>query len=164
MKTVHRFSFWLVLFFMIGSVSSLSAGQSIPAIPFTLKTLEGKIISTDSLKGKPTLVMFWASWCHVCQQELPHVKELFEQKGEKLQFVTIGFSDKEENIRGYVQSHPGTFIFPVAYDQGNVVSEAYRIRGTPTFFLINAKGDLIAGHLGGGFMENPMFRNFFSSL
>jgi len=73
-------------------------------------------ITKASLQGKQTLLMFWASWCGTCQAELPNVKALYEQhKAKGFQAVAIGFQDEEANIRGYVQAHQSTFVFPAAY-------------------------------------------------
>lgn len=143
---------------------SMPALQAIPAPPFRLAMLDGKIVGTDTLKGKATLLMFWASWCQVCQKEMPNVKMLYEHQKDKLQFLAIGFADEEANIRGYVKNHSATFAFPVGYDVGDRISEAYRVRGTPTFFLLNAKGEIVASHLGGGFLNNRTFQDFILSL
>jgi thiol-disulfide isomerase/thioredoxin len=82
---------------------SAKAVSSEAAPDFSLTTLDGKTITKASLQGKPTLLMFWASWCGTCQHELPNVKALYEQhKAKGLQAVAIGFQDEEANIRGYV--------------------------------------------------------------
>jgi len=131
---------------------------------FQLKTLDGQRVSSDSLKGRAAILMFWASWCEVCKKELPNLKTLYEHQNGKLQFLAIGFSDEEEDIRGYVESHEGTFSFPVAYDAGDQISQAFRVKGTPTFYLLNAKGEVVASHLGAGFLNNRNFQDFILSL
>src|ERR1700694_1938340 len=95
---------------------SAQAMPSGPAPDFRLVTLTGETVTKESLKGKPTLLMFWASWCTTCQKELPNLKTLFEQKKDKgFQALAIGFQDEQANIRGYVRAHSGTFSFPTAY-------------------------------------------------
>ena len=104
---------FLTLGLVVMLTVSTYAVSSEPAPNFKLVTLEGKMITKESLKGKPTLLMFWASWCQTCQKELPNLKTLYEQKKAKgLQAVAIGFQDEESNIKGYVQAHEATFIFP----------------------------------------------------
>jgi thiol-disulfide isomerase/thioredoxin len=132
---------------------------------FSLTTLDGKTITKASLQGKPTLLMFWASWCGTCQHELPNVKALYEQKKAKgLQAVAIGFQDEEANIRDYVQAHQSTFVFPAAYDTRNQVSTLFRARGTPTFVLLDAQGRIALVHTGGGILQNPTFQKFIQTL
>ena len=41
------------------------------APPFTLKSLDGKTIALSDFKGKPVLLVFWATWCDTCKEELP---------------------------------------------------------------------------------------------
>jgi thioredoxin-related protein len=93
------------------------------------------------------------------------VKALYEQhKAKGLQAVAIGFQDEEANIRGYVQAHQSTFIFPAAYDTRNQVSTLFKARGTPTFVLLDAQGRIVLVHTGGGVLENPAFQKFIKTL
>lgn len=144
---------------------SAKAVSSESAPDFSLTTLDGKTITKASLQGKPALLMFWASWCGTCQHELPNVKALYEQhKAKGLQTVAIGFQDDEANIRGYVQAHQSTFVFPAAYDTRNQVSTLFRARGTPTFVLLDAQGRVALVHTGGGLLQNPAFQQFIQTL
>ncbi|HRH44091.1 MAG TPA: TlpA disulfide reductase family protein [Pyrinomonadaceae bacterium] len=48
-------------------------GES-PKFDFTL--VNNKSLSTETLKGKPYLVDFWATWCGICIAKMPEVKQL----------------------------------------------------------------------------------------
>ena len=144
---------------------SAKAVSSEAAPDFSLTTLDGKTITKASLQGQPTLLMFWASWCGTCRHELPNVKTLYEQhKAKGFHAVAIGFRDEEANIRGYVQAHQSTFVFPAAYDTRNQVSTLFKARGTPTFVLLDAQGRIALVHTGGGVLHNPAFQKFIQSL
>src|SRR5690606_35206175 len=57
---------------------ALSAvGKKAPEI--TGQTPDGKQLSLSDLKGKLTLIDFWASWCGPCRQENPNVVKLYEK-------------------------------------------------------------------------------------
>jgi thiol-disulfide isomerase/thioredoxin len=56
-------------------------GQPVPQ--FTLTTTAGKIISSADLRGKPTLLDFWATWCDTCVREMPELPKL------KLNIISI---------------------------------------------------------------------------
>ena len=57
------------------ALHATAAGPSAPA--FELVTLTGNSYSRDSLKG-PTLLVFWAPWCNVCQRELQQVTDFYQ--------------------------------------------------------------------------------------
>src|SRR5690606_19156044 len=54
-----------------------AVGKKAPEI--TGKTPQGEEISLSEVKGKLTLIDFWASWCGPCRQENPNVVKLYEK-------------------------------------------------------------------------------------
>ncbi|MBA3968421.1 MAG: TlpA family protein disulfide reductase [Nitrospirales bacterium] len=163
MKTFLTMVGFILSVGLVGGGSGEAGGPKVPA--FELRSLDGKLYSDQDLIGQPTLLMFWASWCHVCQGELPKVHGLQEQmKGKKFQILAIGFADPEANIRDYVASHPTHFNFPVLYDTGDRVASQFGVRSTPTFFLLNKKGEVVIPYRGGGLLEHPQFQATLSQL
>lgn len=135
------------------------------APPFELNTLEGKTIRNEDVLGKPTLLIFWASWCHVCQEELPKAAVMYEKFREKgFEILAIGFADTEENIRKYVRKNQEDFPYPVLYDKGDRVSNRYGVTATPTLFLLNKKGEVVVPFRGGGLIEHPKFHEIVTGL
>jgi thiol-disulfide isomerase/thioredoxin len=55
------------------------AGLLNKPLVLTGTTLDGKPFSTADWKGKVILVDFWATWCQGCVDELPHVKQLYNE-------------------------------------------------------------------------------------
>lgn len=159
-------SFMAVLLFallLLGGVGADAGGRKIP--PFELLSLDGKKYTDKDLLDKPTLLIFWASWCGTCQQELPKVRNLKEKmKGKPFQVVAVGFKDSEANIRDYVKSHPELFNFPVLYDPNDRVATRLGAQFTPTLFLLDKKGELVLHHFSGGFFERPDFQEALQRL
>lgn len=118
-----------------------AASVSVPR--FDLSALDGQRYTEEYLLGGPALVVFWASWCPVCQVELPKLNALFKDtKAGGLRVLAIGFADSEEKIRSYVRTHPDIFDFPVLYDPHDRVAKRFGVIGTPTIYLINRHGDI----------------------
>lgn len=49
-----------------------------PLIAFHGADTNGKVWTTEDLKGKTTVIAIWASWCWPCHQELPTIQRLFD--------------------------------------------------------------------------------------
>ena len=65
-------------------------------------------IATKSVKGQPTMLIFWAPWCKVCQRELPLLSQFsHKEKPGPLRMVSVGFSDLRGECGGLCQSAPG---------------------------------------------------------
>lgn len=168
MKNLISFIFVLSLSLPFATNTVLSAdakeGQSdIPA--FTLTTADGKRFTEKEMLGKTTLVIFWASWCGTCRQELPKAQKLQEKWADKsFQVIAIGFRDTEQNISRYVKEHPDVFSFPVFYDRDDIVSAKFGAMVTPTLFLFDKKGKLIVPYRGGGLLDHPQFQKILTEL
>ncbi len=53
----------------------------LPEIPY--RTAAGRLVSFDRLRGRPTLVVFWASWCQPCVKELRALKEHYAELSQQ---------------------------------------------------------------------------------
>jgi thiol-disulfide isomerase/thioredoxin len=69
----------LELRFVETTLPILDVGQAVPS--FTMRTLSGREVTPASLRGKPFVLDFWASWCAPCVAKLPAVRELAERHG-----------------------------------------------------------------------------------
>lgn len=158
---MKRAIYSLVLIFVASLFVAIHAGAAGPKVPtFELRSIDGKLYTDRYLTGHPTLLVFWASWCKVCQGELPKIHDLQERmKGSGFQVIAVGFADTEANIRDYVRSHPTVFNFPVLYDADDQVAERFGAYSTPTLFLLNSNGELVIPYRGGGLLETPQFKS-----
>jgi cytochrome c biogenesis protein CcmG/thiol:disulfide interchange protein DsbE len=118
-----------------------------PAIPFELKSLEGKPAGLASFRGKPLVVNFFASWCDPCREEMPLITEL-ASKGAKDGYSVLGIA--VEDSRAAIAEYAREFklAFPIALDPNSTVKRAYRIFGPPATFFIDGQGiirDVVLG-------------------
>jgi len=127
----------LVMVFSMSSLSAVELGQIAPN--FTAKTLSGKQVSLEQFKGKKAVwLVFWATWCPYCTKEIPALKELHKKYGDKIEIlaINIGVRDSAERSEDYKFEHnlPYDIIF------SNEITRQYKVRGTPTQIVIDAKG------------------------
>src|SRR5574341_737925 len=140
-----------------------AADATVPS--FELVTFAGAAWSDKSLKGQPTLLVFWAPWCNVCQKELPLLEQFYRQKKPaQLRVLSIGFADTRSNVEAFVKARPSVFVFPTAYDEDRWVANAFKINATPTYVLVDARGNIVLVHRGGGLLLSEQFREFLSTL
>jgi len=56
------------------------------------------------------------------------------------------------------------FVFPTAYDEDRWVANAFKINATPTYVVVDARGNIVLVHRGGGLLLSAQFREFLSTL
>ena len=75
-----------------GVADAKQATVGTPAPSFVGKTLDGKLISLDDLRGNVVIVNFWATWCAPCRVELPLLNGYLrarEKSGLRIVAVTM---------------------------------------------------------------------------
>jgi thiol-disulfide isomerase/thioredoxin len=132
---------------------------------FRVTTFAQEVISKESLKGHPALLMFWAPWCQVCQRELPLLAKFYlHDKPAVLKVLAIGFADTLSHVEKFVKAHPNTFVFPTAYDKADEVAQLFGVFATPTFVALDAQGNISLVHHGGGLRDDPQYLGFLATL
>jgi len=120
-----------------GSEPIATVGKAAPN--FELQNLDGQLISLSSLKGKPVLVNFWATWCGPCVSEMPYLQEIHEDWSDSgLMVLAINTGDSASEAEQFLQDH--NLSLPVLLDTKNVVAPKYGIRYIPTTFFIDKDG------------------------
>lgn len=72
---------------LTGTLDRSFAGTAIPAVELTDPA--GATLATAELKGKPTLVNLWATWCVPCVTEMPLLDRLAGELGDSVRVLTI---------------------------------------------------------------------------
>ena len=119
-----------------------------PAPQFALAPVEGLKVpgfDTATLKGAPTLVNVFASWCIPCRDEHPLLEALKAETGIRL--FGINHSDAPENAVAFL-AELGNPYDAVGADRDRRVSIDWGVYGVPETFLVDAKGVIVYKHVG----------------
>jgi peroxiredoxin len=120
-----------------------------PAPEFTLKDIAGREITLASLRGKPVLLDFWATWCEPCRESMPHIQGLYDQFKEKgLMVLGIDINESAEEARKYFVDQK--YSFASLLGSGSDVTKNYGAESIPRVVLIDKDGVVRYVHSGWG--------------
>ena len=119
---------------------AVDAGQPAPA--FALPRAAGDVLTLESLKGRVVLVDFWASWCAPCKRSFPWMNELQRKYGEQgLAVVAINVDKRRADADRFLAQVPANF--DVVFDPDGKTPAAYAVRGMPSSYLVDARGNVV---------------------
>jgi peroxiredoxin len=111
-----------------------------PAPQLVVKTIDGQTIDLGKLYGKKAVyVKFWATWCHPCREQMPHLEHAYQTAGSDLAVIAVdvGLNDNLEDVRTLRQKMGLTM--PIVFDDGRL-GEAFHLRVTPQHVIIGRDG------------------------
>jgi len=114
-----------------------------PAPPFALKAVgTGETIDLDTLRGKPVVINFWATWCGPCYEEHPTLVANARNLQPEVQFIGIVFNDTDDKIMRFLAERGSAY--PTLLDTNGKTAIAYGVGGVPETFFLNPKGTIVA--------------------
>ncbi|KQN73724.1 DsbE family thiol:disulfide interchange protein [Devosia sp. Leaf64] len=119
-----------------------------PAPDFALAPVEGMTVpgfDTAALKGEPTVVNVFASWCIPCRDEHPLLEALKAETGVRL--FGINHSDAPENARAFL-AELGNPYDAIGADRDRRVSIDWGVYGVPETFIVDRNGTIVFKHVG----------------
>jgi len=124
-----------------------SSTQVAPESTFVL--LDGSRQTAADLKGKVTLVNFWATSCVTCVAEMPKLISTYNQyKTRGYDTIAVAMSyDPPSYVVNFSTSRQ--LPFKVAIDNTGAVARAWGdVQLTPTTFLVNKRGEIVKRYVG----------------
>lgn len=119
-----------------------------PPPDFTFPDLDGKPHRLRDLKGKVVLLAFFATWCPLCNEEMPRLKathEKYKDRGLTVLAVSIDRAGAGL-VRAWVKEKK--LPYPVLHDQRYASRRSHNVRFVPTIYLLDRRQKLTAWVIG----------------
>ena len=117
----------------------------------SLEDLDGNPVEILDLieDGKPTLIEFWASWCHECEELQPEIDRVQASFGEEVNVVVVAVavSQSQRRVKRHVEEHGATY--PYLWDGEGAAVRAYKVPGTSVVLILDRNGQVAYTGTGG---------------
>lgn len=113
-------------------------GEAVPSWSIKNKNIE---LSSETLKGKPYVLHFWATWCPYCKRLQPGLETI--AKGylkDGIETYAISFWENPRAKPTQEMENRG-LTFKVL-EKGDDVAKLFAVESTPTTIFVNHKGEL----------------------
>ena len=132
------------------ALTAALAGCAQDAAPeSTFVLLDGSRQTTADMKGKVTLVNFWATSCTTCVAEMPQIVATYDKykaKGYDTLAVAMQY-DPPSYVVNFAETRK--LPFKVAIDNTGKVAQAWGdVKLTPTTYIVNKQGQIVKKYVG----------------
>jgi cytochrome c biogenesis protein CcmG, thiol:disulfide interchange protein DsbE len=98
------------------------------------------------LRGTPTLVNVWASWCTPCRTEIPRLVAAHQQYGTTVQFLGIDLLDNRSGAQAFIRDLG--MSYPSLFDPSGAVRDSLGLFAPPVTLFYDSRGRLVATSYG----------------
>lgn len=128
----------VVAFAVVGLAGkSTPGGRAAPALPH--ERLAGPYATLASLRGRPAVVTFWASWCEPCVQEAPAIERFARSLDGRGTMVGVNWGDTSVgSARAFIRRY--RWSFPNLRDPEETSGHEFGVRVLPMTFVLDGKG------------------------
>jgi peroxiredoxin len=122
-----------------------SANEGRAAPDFALSSTAGSNYRLSEHRGEVVALLFWASWCGDCREELERFERL-RRTYSSAGLVVLGVNLDQEPDRAAALAGAAGIGYPVLIDADKDVSKTYRAEDLPLIVLIDREGEIRARH------------------
>lgn len=139
------------------TAQNIEVGKPAPQVNLERTIPAGRSLTLESLKGMPTVIEFWATWCGYCIQEIPHLNALAD-KFKDVRFLSIT-DEQPSTVEPFLAKRP--ISGEIGIDRDGSTFKAYGIEGRPQTVLVDQDG-VVRGILYPTQLTAAVLENFIS--
>ena len=109
-------------------------------------TIDGKSFQLSSLRGKPVVIHYWATWCEPCKQDMKLLRRLqASYKRAGLQIVGVNVDGTRDTAADYLRETPLPWVqlFEPGGLEDSGLAKSLGVQTLPTTLLIDAGGKVV---------------------
>jgi len=111
------------------------------------KTIQGELLDASTLKGRPVLVQFWATWCKYCQSDEGAVESIVNKLSPKgLVVVAVNAYEPRQTVQEYLIKHPRACKIALLEDTN--LAPLLTSRTYPVYVLYDRSGNPVGEQQG----------------
>ncbi len=127
---------------LTGGVVARGDDLPVAALPdVQIRTLDGRALDTGALKGRVTLVEFWATWCPPCRSTLGWLNGLARERADRLSVVGAAIESEEAAVR---EMAAPLAALSITLDDGRLAAQFGDVSSVPTLFVFDKDGRAVA--------------------
>ena len=130
----------------LAETTLINVGDEAP--DFSVEMLDGSTVTLSALRGQKVLLIFWATWCPPCRQELSHLQEVIDANPDVV-VLPISRGEKREVVEAFFQKMG--YTFPVGLDVEQTIYRKYASNYIPRSFVVDGNGKVV--YVGIGYDE-----------
>lgn len=142
----------MVGFFMVGLerdprlIPSPFIDKPAPAMSAQWLLDSERLLRSEDLKGKVTLVNFWATWCPTCKGEHDVLMEVARTENA-IRIIGVDYKDTDDAAKAWL-TKLGDPYETVVVDRDGKIGIDWGVYGTPETFILDANGVVRYKHVG----------------
>jgi thiol-disulfide isomerase/thioredoxin len=134
---------WFLLFALTtlsSFTSAIEVGDSLTIDH--LETIDGQVLTRESLKGKYLVIQVWATWCPYCHRQNLNLIELANRtKGKPLEIIALSVDRNSALVPPYALKHG--LNFPVAMMTPALDQAIGKRKGVPELYVVDPTGKVV---------------------
>jgi thiol-disulfide isomerase/thioredoxin len=133
--------------FIVMGRGAVAAPAIIAAPAVEWRGADGTVVRLADAKGKVVLVDFWASWCPPCKDSFPALDVIQrDYRARGVAVIAVNVDERQKDADAFLAAHPHQLL--VVFDPHGESPKAFKVRGMPSSFVLDRRGEIRYMHQG----------------